>query len=51
MEFNEIIIDQITTIKCMLLAEGVIIDTNRDDGVVFPISILVRELELRMQRT
>ena len=29
---------------------GGMIDTNRYDGVVFPISMCVRELELRLQR-
>ena len=30
----------------MMMSEGMI-DTNRYDGVVFPISMCVRELELR----
>ena len=31
----------------MMMMEGGMIDTNRYDGVVFPISMCVRELELR----
>ena len=31
----------------MMMMEGGMIDTNRYDGVMFPISMCVRELELR----
>ena len=31
----------------MMMIEGGMIDTNRVDGVKFPISMCVRELELR----
>ena len=31
----------------MMMMSGGMIDTNRFDGVVFPISMCVRELELR----
>ena len=34
----------------MMMSEGGMIDTNRYDGVVFSISMCVRELELRLQR-
>ena len=34
----------------MMMMKGGMIDTNRYDGVVFPISMCVRELELRLQR-
>ena len=34
----------------MMMMEGGMIDTNRYDGVMFPISMCVRELELRSQR-
>ena len=34
----------------MVMTEGGMIDTNRYDGVVFPISMCVRELELRLKR-
>ena len=34
----------------MMMMEGGTIDTNRDDGVMFPISMCVRELESRSQR-
>ena len=34
----------------LMLLWGGMIDTNRYDGVVFPISMCVRELELRLQR-
>ena len=34
----------------MMMNRGGMIDTNRIDGVVFPISMCVRELELRLQR-
>ncbi len=34
----------------MMRMSGEMIDTNRVDGVVFPISMCVRELELRLQR-
>ena len=33
----------------MMMMEGGMIDTNRIDGVMFPISMCVRELELRLQ--
>ena len=33
-----------------MMMEGGMIDTNRVDGVMFPISMCVRELELRSQR-
>jgi hypothetical protein len=33
-----------------MMMEGGIIDTNRYDGVMLPISMRVRELELRLQR-
>ena len=33
-----------------MMMSGGMIDTNRYDGVVFPISMCVRELELRSQR-
>ena len=32
-----------------MMMEGGMIDTNRVDGVMFPISMCVRELELRTQ--
>ena len=34
----------------MMMMEGGMIDTNRYDGVKFPISMCVRELELRSKR-
>ena len=33
-----------------MMMEGGMIDTNRCDGVMFPISMCVRELEKRLQR-
>ena len=33
-----------------MMMEGGMIDTNRYDGAAFPISMCVRELELRLQR-
>ena len=33
-----------------MMMEGGMIDTNKDDGVAFPISMCVRELELRSQK-
>ena len=34
----------------MMMMEGGMIDTNRVDGVVFPISMCVRDLKPRSQR-
>ena len=34
----------------MMMMEGGMIDTNRVDGVMFPISMCVRELESSLQR-
>ena len=34
----------------MIMMPGGMIDTNRIDGVVFPISMCVKELESRLQR-
>ena len=34
----------------MMMMSGGMIDTNRVDGVVFPISMCVKKLELRLQR-
>ena len=33
----------------MMMMEGRMIDTNRYDGVVFPMSMCVSEFELRLQ--
>ena len=33
----------------MMMMEGGMIETNRDDGVVFPMSMCVSEFELRLQ--
>ena len=48
-ECDKIVCLNVTRVRWMMM-EGGMIDTNRCDGVVFPISMCVRELELRLQR-
>ena len=47
MECDKIVWLKVTRVRWMMMMWGVMIDTNRDDRVVFPISMCVRELELR----
>ena len=49
MECDKIVVSKVTRVRWMMMERGMI-DTNRDDGVMFPISTCVRELELRKQR-
>ena len=46
MECDKVVYFKVTRVRWMMM-EGGMIDTNRYDGVVFPISMCVRELELR----
>ena len=41
---------KVTRVRWMMMMEGGMIDTNRYNGVMFPISMCVRELEFRLQR-
>ena len=51
MECDKIVWFKVTRVRwMMMMMEGGMIDTNRYDGVKFPISMCVRELELRSQR-
>ena len=51
MESDNIICFKATRVRWMIMMmSGEMIDTNRYDGVVFPISMCVRELELRSQK-
>ena len=50
MECDKIVCLKVTRVRWMMMMEGGMIDTNRNNGVVFPISMCVRELELRSQR-
>ena len=50
MERDKIVWLKVTRVRWMMMMSGRMIDTNRYDGVVFPISMRVRELELRLQR-
>ena len=48
MECDKIVRLKVTRVRwMMMMREGGMIDTNRYDGVMFPISMCVRELELR----
>ena len=50
MECDKIIKFKVTRVRwmmMMMMEEGRMIDTNRNDGVKFPISMCVRELESR----
>ena len=49
MECDKIVWLKVTRVKWMMMVGGMI-DTNRYDGVVFPMSMCVRELESRSQR-
>ncbi len=49
MECDKIIVLKFISVRWMMM-EGGMIDTNINDGVMFPISMCVRELELRLQR-
>ena len=49
MECDKIVCLKATRVRWMMMMEGGMIDTNRYDGVMFPISMCVRELELRLQ--
>ena len=40
---------EITRMGWMMMMDGGMIETNRDDGVVFPMSMCVSEFELRSQ--
>ena len=40
---------EITRVELMMM-EGGMIETNRYDGVAFPISMSIKEFELRQQR-
>ena len=40
---------EITRVGWMMMMEGGMIETNRIDGVVFPMSMCVSEFELRRQ--
>ena len=51
MECDKMVWLKVTRVRwMMMMMSGGMIDTNRYDGVVFPISMCVRELELRSQR-
>ena len=49
MECDKIVSPKTTRVRWMIMERGMI-DTNRISGVMFPISMCVRELKLRLQR-